>query len=147
MSLLRSKFAKQAAGGLTATAVLAALALPNIAMGDEITLHRCTGDSGPICSPQVLAAVPISAQLATQQVSVDPSASSGSQSNRSTQDADNSNKAFASDVLGQAQKNVQVAGDQTNDLSNRQDVRSSADLSAESGATRLSVRSLWSASI
>jgi hypothetical protein len=132
MSLLKGKIARLSATGMSATALVAALVLPNTVMGQTITLHRCGNDaSDPTCISSIQVANPIAAQLAEQTATNgDPSATS-TQNNETTQKADQSNHATAVDLLGQAQKNNQEAGDQTNDLVNVQKVDSRATASAD----------------
>src|SRR6202011_3087316 len=73
-------------------------------------------------------------QLASQKASLEPSASSD-QSNKVKQSADNSNTSTINDMLSQAQKNVQVGGDQSNEVTNVQKIESTATTSATGGET------------
>lgn len=133
MSLPKGKLARVSAAGLSAAALVVALVAPSTVMGQSITLHRCGIDESN-CLSNVQVAVPIAAQVATQTSSINPTATT-SQSNSSDQSAENSNKAFALDLLKQAQKNVQVGGDQSNDLTNTQTVDSEATVETKGGAT------------
>ena len=119
--------------GLSATALVVALVAPSTVMGQSITLHRCGIDDSS-CLSNVQVAVPIAVSLASQKASIEPSASSD-QSNSTKQSADNSNKALAVDLLNQAQKNILSGGDQSNELSNKQSVDSSATVSTKGGET------------
>jgi len=133
MSLLKGKLARISAAGLSASALVVALVAPTTVMGQSITLHRCGIDDSS-CLSSVQVAVPIAAQLASQKASLDPSASSD-QSNKVKQSADNSNTSTINDMLSLAQKNVQVGGDQSNDITNVQKVESTATTSATGGDT------------
>src|ERR1051326_2165772 len=106
MSLLQGKLARLSATGLSASALVVALVVPNTVMGQTITLHRCGNEAtDPTCLSSVQVANPIAAQLAAQSAKLgDPSATSD-QTNTTTQSADPSNSATAVDWLGQAQKN------------------------------------------
>src|ERR1043166_7017568 len=136
MSLLNSKIARRSAAGLSAVALIGAVALPTTVMGQSITLNRCpangTGGPSPLCTSQI--SVPIAAQNATQTGTLDPSVSN-SQSNDVDLSASNRTRASQVDVNKQAQKNVQVSGDQTLDQSNDQDVDARASNTTAGGTT------------
>src|ERR1051326_8129946 len=99
MSLLRGKISQRSAAGLSALALVAAVAAPSTVMGQSITLNRCpangTGGPAPFCESQI--SVPIAAQAAKQS-GTNTSSVANTQSNDVSQDASNSNKASAIDV-------------------------------------------------
>jgi hypothetical protein len=136
MSLLKSKIARRSAAGLSAVALIGAVALPSTVMGQSITLNRCpangTGGPSPLCTSEI--GVPIAAQQATQTSTVDPSVTNA-QTSDATVSASNRNRAIALDVNAQAQKAVQVGGDQSNDQSNDQSVDASASNRTSGGDT------------
>ena len=136
MPFLKGKFARSAAATLSATALVVAIAAPNSAFGQAITLRRSCNDSDASCiaTSQRNLSVPIAAQLSAQHAVVTPSVAS-SQSNDLDQTADNSNRGIAADILAQNQSLSQSGGDQSSDLSNHQDVDSRASTGAWGGTT------------
>jgi hypothetical protein len=136
MSLLKSKVARRTAIGLSTVALVAGAALPATVMGQGITLNRCpaNGTGGPTSTCVSQLGVPIAAQLNGQRASTDPSSSSR-QSNDNDNSARNSNDASALNVNAQAQKAIQLGGDQSNRQSNDQDVDATAVTRTEGGTT------------
>src|SRR5712691_7979657 len=136
MSLLKGKIAQRSAVGLSAAALVAAIALPTTVMGQSITLNRCpaggTGGPSTTCVSQI--AVPIAVQHATQSSTIDPTVTN-TQSNDVDLSASNRNRASAVDINAQSQRASQEGGDQTNHQSNDQDVSAHATNTTEGGAT------------
>jgi hypothetical protein len=132
MPLLKGKFARISAVGLSATALVVGLLAPSVVMGQSITLHKCNGLDDSNCLSSIQIAVPTASQIGTQTASLGSPNATSDQSNSTTQSTSNHNDATLLDALGQAQKNVQVGGDQSNRVSS--DPRLVADPSVDVGS-------------
>src|SRR5690349_17295934 len=119
MAFMKGKIARTAAATLSAGALVVAIAAPTTSFGQSaITLRRSCTDTSCIANTNV--GIPIAAQLSSQRASLDPSVSNR-QSNDADQDSVNANHGIAAEILAQTQSTRQSGGDQSTDLSNRQD--------------------------